>query len=495
VSFFEQAAQLEPNSHLPFFMLGNAANEMWDLDRAVVHYARARDLAPNDHVIRYNLGLSLFQRGCVESALQELEISRRISPSYAPAQTTYILALHNSDQVSPDQAADAIRAWGARLAAANPAVPRPANAAAGVERRYRVGFVSGDFRIHSVAHFFQPILEARDRDAFEYFLYGNSAYRDSVTEQFRASSDQWRDVAGMDDNALLALILSDRIDILVDLSGHTDCNRLAVFARRAAPVQITYLGFPNSTGLPTMDFRITDASTDPERHSERWHSETLLRMPDTQWCFRPFNAPTPAEALPAHQAGHVTFGSFNSLTKASQTLLDCWIQILTRAPSSRLKLTRIRSPQRAAEIISMFERAGIASERISWTPYRDNAPHGAQFAGVDLALDHFPYNGVTTTCESLYVGVPVITLQGRHCVSRSGLSILQALSLDELIAHTAEQYVEIALRLASDLDRLDEIRRNLRTRFERSPLRDEKGFARAFEELLRAAWRLRLARP
>lgn len=495
LDLFERAAQLEPNSHLPFFMLGNASTELGDLDAAVAYYERARDLQPNNHVIHYNLGLSHFWRGYIELAIDELGAARRLNPTYLPAQSTYIMALHNSDRVDPEEIATAIREWAAGFAQQHTAAARPLPMGVSAAQMLRVGFISGDFRTHSVAHFFEPIASARKHAALEYIFYSSSRHQDAVTERLRACANSWRDAWLLDDDALIRQIRADRIDVLVDLAGHTEFNRLAVFARRAAPVQVSYLGYPNSTGLSTMDFRITDGVTDPQPLAESWHSETLLRMPVSQWCFRPFGDLAAPGPLPAREAGFVTFGSFNNLTKASNTLLRCWVQILVNVPMSRLRLTRVRSPQRAAEIVAMFEQSGVAAERIQCVPYRNDAPHGLQFAGVDVALDHYPYNGVTTTCESLYVGVPVISLHGRNSVSRSGLSILSGIGLPELVASTPEEYVEIAVGLAKDLTRLEQLRLSLRTRCENSPLRDEARFAVNFEELLRSAWRQYLARP
>ncbi len=494
IPLFERAAQIEPYSHLPLLMLGNVATELGDLDRAANYYGRARDLEPKNHVVRYNLGLCELLRGYIESALAELAGACYLLPSYVSARSAFIMALHYSDRVSPEEINAAIREWGAQLAAQHPATMITAHTeTADPTRSLRVGFVSGDFRTHSVAHFFEPIASAHNRDDIKCILYSNSNTQDAVSERLRASTDGWRDVRQLSDDALLELIRSDQIDILVDLSGYTESNRLAVFARRAAPVQVTYLGFPNSVGLPTIDFRITDAITDPHSLADGWHTERLLHLPYSQWCFRPFGSPMPPGPLPAHEAGFVTFGSFNDLTKVSDTLLGCWKDILTKVPTSHLRLTRIRSPTRAAEIVAFFQKSGIDAERIECMPYRREVPYGLQFAGVDIALDPYPYNGVTTSCESLYVGVPVISLHGRHCVSRSGLSILSALGLSELAAATPGQYVDIAVALANDLNRLEQLRLGLRDRFERSPLRDEKRFADDFEELLRTAWRQHLA--
>jgi protein O-GlcNAc transferase len=407
--YFEKAAQLEANSHVPWFMLGNVASELGDLDSAVAHYAHARDLNPGDHVIRYNLGLNQLWRGYIDAAIEELGAACGLNPSYLQAQSSHIMALHNSDRISPEQIDVAVRDWGALFSREHPAsAPTALRTGAGNAERLRVGFISGDFRTHSVAHFFEPILSARDRDAFLYVLYSNSHLQDAVTERLRAHADDWRDIWRVTDDALIELIHTDRIDILVDLSGHTASNRLAVFARRAAPVQISYLGYPASTGLATMDYRITDAVTDPPVPADDWHCERLLRMPDSQWCFRPFGTPAVPGPLPAREAGFVTFGSFNNLTKASDTLLRCWAQILVKLPASHLRLTRVRGAQRAAEIIALFGQSGVAPERIECVPYANDPPYGQQFAGVDIALDNYPYNGVTTTCESLCVGVPVV---------------------------------------------------------------------------------------
>jgi protein O-GlcNAc transferase len=492
--FFERAAQLEPDSHVPFFMLGNVASELGDLDLAVVHYRRARDLQPNDHVIRYNLGSNHLWRGYIDAAIEELRTACALNPSYLLAQSSLIMALHNSDRISPEYIDAIIREWGGRFSQEHPAPALPERRADNVPEILRVGFISGDFRAHSVAHFFEPLVSAHDREAFTYFLYSNSKAQDAVTERLRGSADAWRDIWQLTDDALIDLMRTDRIDILVDLSGHTALNRLAVFARRAAPVQISYLGYPASSGLATMDFRITDAVTDPPVPADDWHCERLLRLPESQWCFRPFGMPTPPGPLPARAVGFITFGSFNNLTKASDTLLNCWVQILVKLPTSRLRLTRVRSVQRAAEIIALFGQSGVAPERIDCVPYANDPPYGQQFAGVDIALDNYPYNGVTTTCESLYVGVPVISLHGRNGVSRSGLSLLGALGLAELVASTPEQYVEIAVALGSDLSRLEQLRVTLRARFEQSSLRDEKRFTANFEELLRTAWQQHLDR-
>jgi protein O-GlcNAc transferase len=489
IPLFEKASQLEPTSHLPFFMLGNAVSELGDLDAAVRHFVRARDLQPREPAIRFNLGLRHLWRGYIDAAIEELRVACGLNPDYLPAQSTYLLALHSSDRISAEEMAVAARRWGVRFARQHRTTMQPGTGGHATRpERLRVGFISGDFRKHSVAHFFLPIAQAHDRDAFTYVLYNTSSDHDELTKRFRSYADEWRDVLQLSDDALIQLIRADRIDVLVDLSGHTAFNRLAVFARRAVPVQVSYLGYPDTTGLPTMDYRITDGSTDPEPLADAWHSERLLRLPDAQWCFRPFGTATQPCPSPAGNAGFVTFGSFNLLSKASDTLLHCWAEILVHSPNSRLLLTRIRSAERAAEIVAMLAAAGVAPERVECIAEAEVAPHGLQFSGVDIALDHYPYNGVTTTCESLHSGVPVISMHGGSGASRSGLSLLGTLGLPELVASTPKQYVETAVALAGDQTRLEELHASLHARFEKSSLRDERRFVTHFEELLNSAW-------
>jgi len=485
---FTRAAQLDPKSYLPLLMLGNAASELGECDAAVGHLERARSLAPYNHDIRFNLGLNQLLRGYADAAIAELQVACDLHPVDLASRSSYFLGLHHSDGFGPEEIAEKIREWGAWFAQRHaPKVRWMPREDANPVDKLRVGFVSGDFREHSVAHFFEPIAAERDPRAFCYVFYNTSPERDPVTERLRDYADEWRDVAQLTDPALMELIARDRIDILVDLSGHTHGGRLAVFAGRAAPVQVTYLGFPNGTGLPTMDYRITDAITDPPS-ADGWHVERLLRLPESQWCYRSFGPPIAPGPLPALATGFVTFGSFNSLTKASGALLRCWGDLMMQLPTSRLRLTRVRSPRRAADIVAALGQLGVAAARIDCMPHRGEVPQGIQFAGVDIALDHYPYNGVTTTCESLDNGVPVVSLYGRHSASRSGLSMLSTLGLGELAASNPHDYVGIALALARDLPRLAQLRGSLRSRFDQSPLRDEKRFATDFEQALRTAW-------
>jgi predicted O-linked N-acetylglucosamine transferase (SPINDLY family) len=288
------------------------------------------------------------------------------------------------------------------------------------------------------------------------------------------------------------MVRQDNIDILVDLSGHTGTNRLPVFARKPAPVQVTYLGYPNTTGLSTIDYRLTDAWADPPGKTERWHTETLIRLPHGFLCYRPPNA-TPAVAPPPVQAnGHITFGSFNSLVKTTPAVVACWAHILQQVPDARLviKNKSFRDPSVCARYQGLFAEHGIAPERLELVGWIDNLNnHLELYHRLDIALDPFPYNGTTTTCEALWMGVPVITLAGHTHAGRVGVSLLSRLDLTDLIAGDPDDYTQRAVRLAQDRATLARLRPRLRPRLQASSLCDGPAFARDVEAAYREMWR------
>ena len=313
-----------------------------------------------------------------------------------------------------------------------------------------------------------------------------------MTGRLRGLSDQWRDIAGKTDDRVAALIREDRIDILVDLAGHTAGNRLLVFARKPAPVQVTWLGYPNTTGLEAMDYRLTEAVSDPPGQTERWHSEELIRLPGTFSCYGPPAESPPVGPLPALEAGHVTFGCFNNLAKLTPPAIELWSQILREVPGARLLLKSrgLADLETAAGVREEFGRRGIEPARLEFNGQELSVTnHLALYNRVDLALDTFPYNGTTTTCEALWMGVPVVTLAGATHVARVGASLLTHLSVEELIADSPVGYVARCVDLAGDLPRLAEIRAGLRERMRASPLCDAPGFTRGFEDALRGMWR------
>lgn len=359
------------------------------------------------------------------------------------------------------------------------------------DRRLRVGFVSGDFRRHSVAYFVPGAIDRLDRRGFQVFAYSVSFYRDEVTSDLRSLFNVWRDASGMNHEQLFDLIRDDRIDILVDLSGHTNDNRLMVFARRPAPVQISYLGYPNTTGLDTMDYRLTDAIADPPGLDDGHYSETLYRLDRCFLCYTPPEHAPELTSRPDVSTG-VVFGSFNSRAKYRDDCLDAWASLLRLVPNSRLVLKSLVGTgdhSGRTDLVEKFVARGIAAERIEvLARIEDKAGHLAVYGGVDIALDTFPYNGTTTTCEALWMGVPVVTLRGGRHAGRVGASILDAIGLTELVAESVDDYVNRAASLAGDPGRLQELRAGLRPRMLSSALCDRGDMGHALGDALRDMW-------
>jgi predicted O-linked N-acetylglucosamine transferase (SPINDLY family) len=353
------------------------------------------------------------------------------------------------------------------------------------DRPLRIGYVSPDFHRHPVARFFEPLLAHRDHGAFHVTCYSDVPRPDAVTARLRGLADEWRDVAGASDAAVAERIRSDRIDILVDLAGHTGGNRLLVFAGRAAPVQISYIGYPHSTGLTEMDYKVTDEYLDPPGMTEHLYTEKLVRLPGGCWCYRPGEDAPDVNALPALNAGHFTFASLNRPMKLTPGALRLWAEILRRVPNARLLAVAGRGCEQDPGLRQLFKEHGIDPARLVLAGRRSRLDYFRLMQEVDVALDTFPHAGHTTTCDAMWMGVPTVTLAGRTHVSRLGAGVLSAVGLDRLVAATPEEYVERAVALASDLPKLAELRAGLRERMDRSPLCDGPRVARALEQAYR----------
>jgi predicted O-linked N-acetylglucosamine transferase (SPINDLY family) len=359
-------------------------------------------------------------------------------------------------------------------------------------RKLRIGYVSCDFRDHAVSRFIYRLFQNQDRRQFEIGCYADVLHPDAVTESLRACVDGWHDIGNMPDEQVAQMIRGHGVDILVDLSGHTTGSHLLTFARKPAPVQISYLGYPGTTGLPTIDYRMTDAIADPAGMSEEFFTEKPARLPRTNWCYAtPDNLPEVAPG-PASTGKPPCFGSFNKLAKVSAQTLDLWAAILKEVEGSRLFLKDkvLGDPKTRERIAREFESRGIAANRLTLAGFEnDVAAHFRAYGQIDIALDTFPYNGTTTTCEAMWMGVPVVTFAGKTHVTRVGASLLTTVGLGELIANSPEEYVSIAAALARNPNRLTEIRATLRQTMQKSPLMDGPAFARDVEALYRHIWR------
>jgi protein O-GlcNAc transferase len=361
------------------------------------------------------------------------------------------------------------------------------------DRKLRIGYVSPDFRGHSVSYFLEPILAHHDRSQFEIIGYAHLIEPDGHTWRLRAQLDQWRETSGKTNDEVAEQIRTDRIDILVELAGHTGGNSLPVFARKPAPIQINMIGFPSTTGLSSIDYRITDSLCDPEGVTDPYNTESLIRLSGTFWCYLPpENAPAVGQ-LPANSRdGRLTFTSVNNFTKVTPQTQHFWAQLLKAIPDSRLILqTTAMSSLHTQELVkARFAAVGVSPDRLDFRPWSNFIQYMQLLTDSDMTLDPFPFNnGGTTTCHSLWMGAPVITLAGDRHASRMGLSLMTAIGLPEFVAQTPEEYVQIGVRFANDLPKLREIRRTMRDRLTASPLLDGATYTKNLEAAYRHVWK------
>jgi FkbM family methyltransferase len=356
------------------------------------------------------------------------------------------------------------------------------------ERRLRIGYVSPDFSSHVVGRNIWPLLHHHDHTQFDITLYANMTHGDPMTEQFQRCADHWCPIATWSDERVAERIRQDAIDILVDLALHTQGNRLLVFARKPAPVQVTFAGYPGTTGLRAIDYRLTDPYLDPSGLNEDYSAEQVYRLPHTFWCFDPQGEEPAVAPLPAIKQGRVTFGCLNNFCKVNDGVLELWTRVLDAVPGSRLMLLSKPGSHRQ-RTLDFLGRLGIAAERVEFCSPRPRAEYLALYHQIDIGLDTFPYNGHSTSLDSYWMGVPVVTLVGHTVVGRAGLSQLTNLGLTDLVARSPDEFVEIAASLGGDLPRLEALRRGLRERLRQSPLMDAVGFTRGIEQAYRSMWR------
>jgi predicted O-linked N-acetylglucosamine transferase (SPINDLY family) len=444
-----------------------------------------------------NLGNLAKDRGEPETAIDWYERALAIDPAYPIAASNRLLCMLYSPDFSARDIHAAHCAWQRRMA---PERIQPLDHVAvdrSLDRRLRIGYVSPDLRRHSVAYFFEPILAAHDRTRVEVYCYADVAAPDATTELLRRYPGVWRSIYGRGDQQVVEQIRADRIDICVDLAGHSARNRLGVFLRKPAPVQVTYLGYPATTGLDVMDYRITDWLADPAGE-EAFYSEELIRLAGGFLCYCPPRERIDPGPAPVRTSGYITFGSFNNLSKITAAVVDVWAGILRSVPDSRLlvKAKAFADPAFADAFRNRFAERGVAAGRIITRGHAANAAdHLRMYNEVDISLDTFPYNGTTTTCESLWMGVPPVVLAGAHHASRVGVSICTRLGLSGLIAADTAAYARLAAFLATDTNRLATLRRTLRGALLQSSLCNAGQCAAELENAYRQMWRRRLHDP
>jgi tetratricopeptide (TPR) repeat protein len=489
---YRRGLALKPNSVDGHNNLGVLLESFGHYDEAEACYRRAIELAPALPHLHNNLGVLLKESGRLAESLAAHRHTIALDPHLPAGRSNLLYALNYDETGSREALYSEHEAWGKSEGARFPTGGLRFANSLEPARRLRVGYVSGDFRHHSVAFFFAPLLEAHDRASVEVFLYANDNRADAMTAQLKARADHWVPIHHLTDELAAARIREDAIDILVDLSGHTSRNRMMLFARKPAPIEVTWLGYPNTTGLPAIDYRLTDPVADPSGDADRLHSERLVRLACGFLCYQAPADAGPVAPLPALGAGHVTFGSFNNFAKLSPATIALWARVLGEVPGSRLLLKAPQFKDRSTRerAAAAFAAAGVAAGRLEiMPPHMATAGHLSQYARVDIALDPLPYNGTATTCEALWMGVPVVTMRGNRHAARVGASIMTAIGLERLIAATPDDYVAAAAGLARDLDELAALRAGLRDRMRASPLCDGAGFAHAVEAAFRTMWR------
>jgi len=484
---YEAAIELDPGYAEPLNNLGHVLMRVNELDRAEQCFRRAIALDPHYAEPLTNLGNLLKDRGRLDDAIAAYRRAIELRPDLPWLHSNLLLTLHYHQDYSPAALAREHRAWAERHVAPLAGMRAPHPNDARHDRRLRIGYVSPDFREHSVARFLQPMLEAHDRDAFEIFAYADVSRPDRITDELKRRVDHWRDTFVLSDAELAEAVRADRIDILVDLAVHSGRNRLLTFARKPAPVQVTYLGYCSTTGVDAVDYRLTDRFLDPPGGDFSHYVEQSFHLPDCYWCY-------PAPRLDGGQAppidrlpGPPTFGCLNNFAKVTPITLLLWARLLRRVPDARLLLHAPAGNEHWA--LETLRGAGVDASRVTFVGRRPFAEYLAAYREIDVALDPFPFGGGTTTCDALWMGVPVVTLTGETAVSRGGASLLSNAGLAELVASTEDEYIEIAAALMRDRQRAAARRRELRSALESSPVMDRERFIRNVENAYRAMWR------
>jgi protein O-GlcNAc transferase len=488
VSLLRRAVELHPRLVAAHCNLGVVHGALGQIYEAAASYRRALEIEPDLADTHYQLGNALLRGGLLDEAIASFRSALALTPEHHPHHSDLVFVLH----FHPDYDSRAIlaeaRAWDAahaRPLATHRIAPtrdRP------LDRRLRIGYVSPNFRQHCQAFFMSPLLANHDHEGFEIVCYSDVARPDEWTGRLLGHADRSLNVAGMSDAALADRIRDDGIDILVDLTMHMAQNRLLVFARKPAPVQVCWLAYPGTTGLTAIDYRVTDPYLDPPETEGHAYAEQPLRLPNTFWCYDPLAVGDAASPLPARQRGHIRFGSLNNFFKVNDAAVSLWARVMREVGTSKITLL-VPAGDARNRTADLFEAHGVVRDRLEFVEYQPRLPYLATYRAIDLCLDTFPYNGHTTSLDAFWMGVPVVTLVGSTVVGRAGLSQAMNLGLPELVARTPNEYVKIAVELSNDLDRLGELRAGLRARMQASPLMNGPRFAGNLEAAYRSIWR------
>jgi protein O-GlcNAc transferase len=521
ITSYRRALQLKPDSPEAHNNLGNALRDRGQIDEAMISYRRAIELKPDYPEAHNNLGLALGDIGRLDEALASCQSALQLKPHYPEANNNLANVLKDSGrldeaiesyrhavQLKPGDArfhsnlvytlgfhpgygrveiAEERRRWNRQFSDPLKRFILPHTNDRSPNRRLRVGYVSPDLRDHVTGRYLIPLFERHDRERFEILCYSGVLRPDKLTEEFRQHTHQWRSTVGVSDEALVEMIREDGVDILVDLSQHLAGNRLPAFARKPAPVQVSFAGYPDSAGLEAIGYRISDRYLEAGSAGEESERRERVCLIDSFWCYDPCGVEVKINDLPARGDGRVTFGCLNNFCKVNERVLRLWARVLGKVRESRLVVASYAGSHRE-RTLEVLGSEGVERRRVEFVEYRPRREYLELHHGLDIVLDTFPYNGHTTSLDALWMGVPVVSLAGETAVSRAGLSQLTNLGLPELVAHSEAEYVSIARNLARDLARLAGLRATLRARMEDSPLMDAPRFARNVEAAYRSMW-------
>ena len=521
--FLQQALRIKPDSLDARALLVNLFVSRGDLQNAASAAQAALELHPDWLDLLYNYGLILkrlkrlseaetvfrqaiatdrtYVRGyhmlgavlitqCrIQEALDVLRDGQNHCADSFALKSSELFALTCQDGISNETVFARHVAFGRHIEQLYPARFGPFDHIRDPDRLLRIGYVSGDFQRHVIPLFVLPLLEEHDRSQFEVHCYSTGDTSDHVTEQLKSLADAWHSAGRMSPDELADQIHADRIDILIDLAGHSGIPNLQTFARQPAPVQATWAGYLGTTGMTRIQYRISDHFCDPPGLTERYHTERLLRLPNSQWCYRPFVEVEYQSEAPMIRNGHVTFGSFNQTAKITPTVRKLWGQILTQVPDSRLVIVGVADNQTRDTLWQDLENAGIERSRVAMFTYVPVEDYYRWFSRVDIALDTMPYSGGTTTCDAIIMGTPVITCPGPCSSSRSAGSILNTLGLNDWIAESPEDYVRRAVQFANNSATIAQLHATLRSIMIESPLMDQRRFTRDMESGFRQMWK------
>ncbi|HWY88356.1 MAG TPA: tetratricopeptide repeat protein [Gemmataceae bacterium] len=487
-TYLRRALSINPQNADAHIHLGNALKDQGQLEKAIACYRDALAINPRHADALVNLGNALKDRGQLRKALACYRRGARLKPDGTVADSNVLNMLHFDPGYDGAAIYQEHRRWYKRHAQPLEPLMRPHANDRSPERRLRIGYISPDFRNHCQAFFTVPLFGAHDHESFGICCYADVLVADGITRRLQGCADVWRNIAGLGDEHVAGMVRQDRIDILVDLTMHMGRNRLLVLARKPAPVQACWLAYPGTTGLESIDYRISDPYLDPPGFGNGPYSEKSVRLPDTFWCYDPLTSVPAVNALPADKNGYLTFGCLNNFCKVNDFTLGLWAKAMRAVRSSHLVLLAPEGRPRG-RVLHVLKQEGIAPDRIRFVARQPRLAYLEMYHQIDVGLDTLPYNGHTTSLDSTWMGVPVVTMVGQTVVGRAGACQLHNLGLRELAAATPEEFRDNVLMLAGDLQRLRILRATLRERMVNSPLMDAPRFVRHLEAAFRNMWR------